>query len=290
MIRVNSKKQPSIEVSDILAANSQMFTSSFQVRWGQWGQILTADNENAAGYTFDDIHLYEVSNDIQMISIDTPVVASCGLNNAVPVKVTVRNSANTTITNIPVTFQVDGNTPVTETIASIAGNTSISYTFTATTTDLALSGSHTVKVWVDLASDIIMKMIHNSCYYIIRQLFQLSLICKILNQESVHGLQTGKKAHGNMARRFLPRSTGRQVAAKHGRQVYAGNYNDNELSYLYSPCFDITGMTNPTLSLSIALDLEDCGGSLCDGAYVEYSADGIYMVKTGNKWNRYKLV
>ena len=40
-------------------------------------------------------------------------------------------------------------------------------------------------------------------------------------------------------------------------------------------------MTVPTLSLSIALDIEDCGGSLCDAAYVEYSADGIYMVKLG---------
>jgi hypothetical protein len=61
----------------------------------------------------------------------------------------------------------------------------------------------------------------------------------------------------------------------------AGNYNDLELSYLYSPCFDISSMTNPTLSLSIALDLEDCGASLCDGAWVEYSADGIVWTKLG---------
>ena len=61
----------------------------------------------------------------------------------------------------------------------------------------------------------------------------------------------------------------------------AGNYNDLELSYLYSPCFDISGMTNPTLSFSIALDLEDCGTSLCDGAWIEYSADGITWSKLG---------
>jgi hypothetical protein len=58
-----------------------------------------------------------------------------------------------------------------------------------------------------------------------------------------------------------------------------GNYNDEELSYLYSPCYNISGMTNPTLSLSIALDLEDCGGTLCDGAYFEYS-------ENGNTWTR----
>ena len=44
-------------------------------------------------------------------------------------------------------------------------------------------------------------------------------------------------------------------------------------------------MTNPTLSFSIALDLEDCGGTFCDGAYIEYSADGITWTRLGC-WNR----
>src|SRR5437868_13086574 len=95
-------KSSSLELSDILSASGQDFSASFQVRWGQWGQILMADDLSGAGYTFDDIHLYKVTDDMQMMSIDTPVVSSCGLGNAVPVKVTVRNSANTTITNIPV--------------------------------------------------------------------------------------------------------------------------------------------------------------------------------------------
>jgi len=29
-----------------------------------------------------------------------------------------------------------------------------------------------------------------------------------------------------------------------------GNYNDNELSYLYSPCFDLSGLAHPILSFS----------------------------------------
>jgi len=41
-------------------------------------------------------------------------------------------------------------------------------------------------------------------------------------------------------------------------------------------------MTTPTLSFSVALDLEDCGsGSLCDAAYIEYSADGNTWTKLG---------
>ncbi|MES1217277.1 MAG: S8 family serine peptidase, partial [Bacteroidota bacterium] len=87
------KKSSSLELSDILTANSQNFSSSFQVRFGQFGLEMTADNLTAEGYTFDDIHLYQVADDIQMLSIDTPIVASCGLGNTVPVIVTVRNSA-----------------------------------------------------------------------------------------------------------------------------------------------------------------------------------------------------
>ena len=97
------KQSSSIELSNILAAAMpvQSFSSSFQVRWGQWGQQLTADNESGAGYTFDNIRLYKVFNDLQMISIDTPVVSSCGLGSAVPVKVTVRNSFTSAIIHNP---------------------------------------------------------------------------------------------------------------------------------------------------------------------------------------------
>jgi hypothetical protein len=41
-------------------------------------------------------------------------------------------------------------------------------------------------------------------------------------------------------------------------------------------------MANPTLSLNIALDLEDCGGILCDGVYIEYSGDGTTWNRLGN--------
>lgn len=48
-------------------------------------------------------------------------------------------------------------------------------------------------------------------------------------------------------------------------------------------------MTNPTLSFSVAMDLEDCGGSLCDGVIVQFSTDGINWQRlgassTGTNW------
>ena len=147
------KRTTSIELSRLLIDNATDFSSSFQVRWGQNGNNQAADNDGGAGYTFDDVRLYEVMNDLQMLSVDNPVGYNCGLGNAVPVKTTIRNSNNFTVTNVPVRFRVDnGPFTATETIASIAANTTLQYTFMATA-DLSVPGSHTINAVVVFLGD-----------------------------------------------------------------------------------------------------------------------------------------
>lgn len=276
------KRSASIELSDFLAnaVPVQNFSSSLQVRWGQWGQILATDNLNGAGYTFDDIRLYRVTNDIQLISIDTPVVASCGLGNTVPVQITLRNSSASVINNIPVKIQVDGGAIITENITTITGKTTVSYTFTATV-DLSAFGIHTVKVWADLASDTYRT--NDTSTVVLYNAPVIASFPYLQNFETNNGswYTGGNKTsweYGTPASLKINRAAS---GSKAWKTNLAGNYNDLEKSYLYSPCFDISAMTNPTLSLNIALDLEDCGASLCDGAWVEYSADGETWIKLG---------
>jgi hypothetical protein len=274
-------KSPSIEVSDALAANSQVFSSSFQVRWGQWGQIITADQLSGAGYTFDDIHLYLVTDDIRMISIDTPVIASCGLTTTTPVRITVRNNSNSTLTNIPVKFRADGGATVTETIASIAGNTSVSYTFTATA-DFSSIGNHTLVTWADLGTDTYRD--NDTVSLTLNNAPVVTIFPYLQNFETDNGYWYSSGTQ-NSWQYGTPASTKINRAAngtKAWKTNLVGTYNDLEQSYLYSPCFDLSGMTTPTLSFSVALDLEDCGaGTLCDAAYLEYSADGITWTRLG---------
>ena len=53
--------------------------------------------------------------------------------------------------------------------------------------------------------------------------------------------------------------------------VLKGGYNDNELSFLVSPCFDFSSVAkDPTLSFAMRADMESC----CDGSWVEWSTDG----------------
>jgi hypothetical protein len=274
------KQTSSIELSDMLANAGQNFASSFQVRWGQIGFLPAADRANAGGYTFDDIHLYKAIDDIQMLSIDTPIVSSCGLNGTTPVKISIRNSVNAAITNIPVKLRIDGGSIVTETIPIIGGNATIQYTFAATA-NLAALGSHTIEAWVKYPTD---NYDHNdSAAITIINSAVISSFPYLENFENGNGswYSAGIKNSWEYGTPVSNKINSAASGSKAWKTRLAGNYNDLEYSYLYSPCFDVSSMTNPRLSFSVALDLEDCGTSLCDGAWVEYSSDGITWNKLG---------
>ncbi|MBI5373283.1 MAG: S8 family serine peptidase [Sphingobacteriales bacterium] len=275
------KLSGSIELSDSLAAHSQVFSTSTQVRWGQWGEYLAADDLKAAGYTFDDIRLYKAVDDIQLVRIDTPYTVSCGLNTTVPVKATIRNSSNSAINNIPVTLKVDGVVIANETIASIAASSAIQYTFTATA-NLSATGNHTIEVWTALATDTYKE--NDTASSTVNNLPLISSFPYLQNFESGNGswYTGGTSSTWEYGTPVSPKINRAASGSKAWKTKIAGYYNDAEYSYLYSPCFDLSGLTNPTLSLSLSLNLEDCGAVLCDAAWVEYSADGITWTKLGS--------
>lgn len=278
------KLSSSIELSDLLAAVPvQLFTPSFQVRWGQYGQHQAADNSGAAGYTFDDIRLYKVTDDMQLISIDAPVANGCGLTNNTPVTITVRNSSNSAIPavpGVPVRYRVDGGGWTTENIPGIAANTSTPYTFAAGA-NLAAPGSHLLEVQVVFPSDTFFD--NDTLSSIIINSPVITSFPHLEDFELGNGSwYTGGKLS---TWEYGTPSSVKIIRAASGSKAWktrlVGTYNDEELSYLYSPCYDVSGMTNPTLSFSLAFDLEDCGGTLCDGAYVEYSTDGATWSRLG---------
>ena len=274
------KKTSSIEISNLLTANGQAFSPSFQVRWGQWGQIAATDKQNAGGYSFDDIRVYEVFNDMQMLSIDAPVKASCGLTNNTTITVSIRNSSNLVINNVPVKYRINNGSWVNETIASAAANTTMQYNFT-TGADLSGLNTYTIQAIVDLNNDSFLENDTTTATVINSPV--ITSFPYLQNFETGNGnwYADGKNSSWQYGTPTSPKITNAANGAKAWKTRLQGNYNDLEQSYLYSPCFDVTGMTNPTLSFSLALDLEDCGAQLCDGAWVEYSTDGVVWNKLG---------
>ncbi len=276
------KLSESIELSDSLAAYGQGFSSSVQVRWGQWGQHMTADENSRAGYSFDNVRIYRATNDVQTLRIDAPGGNECGLTANEAVTATIRNTSNTPVLNVPVILRVNGTVVATETIASIPGSTTIQYTFNPGSANLSAIGDHRIDVWVDLATDSYAE--NDTASVMVKHLPLVNSFPYLQNFEAGQGswyAADGVFNSWEYGTPNSPRIKGAASGSKAWKTNLIGYYNNQETGYLYSPCFNLSGMTNPTLSFSLALDLEDCGvAGLCDGAWVEYSTDG------GNSWTK----
>ncbi len=272
------QRTKSIEIADLLAAAGQDFSSSFQVRWGQYGQLPATDRFLAGGFTVDDIRIYEVFNDLQLKAIDEPAITSCGLTNTSVVKVSVYNSANSALTNVPVKYRINNGAWVSETIPSVPAKNAVQYAFT-TTADLSAFEAYTVQAVVDFAGDSFRD--NDTLSVVVRNLPVVSSFPYLQDFEAGDGywFTVGKRSSWEYGTPASNRISGAASGSKAWKTRLQGHYNDEEFSYLYSPCFNIAGMTKPTLSFSLALDIEDCGATICDAAWVEYSADGL-------TWNR----
>lgn len=280
------KLSSSIQVSDLLnnAVPAQNFSTSFQVRWGQYGQYIASDNSGYAGYSFDDIKLYTATDDMQLLSIDTPIVNSCNLGASVPVKITVRNNSEAALANVPVQYSINGGAPVVETITtSIPANSNYQYTF-ATAANLSANGTYLLAVRVAQTTDsydvndTLSRTVTNTALITVTNSSPYLEQFEAGNGNWYTGGKNSSWEYGTPATYKLTRAANGTKAWKTGIQ---GKYKDAEFSYLYSPCFDISGVTSPALSMSLSLDMEDCGANFCDGAYLEYSKDGISWLRLG---------
>lgn len=230
--------------------------------------MITADYATGAGYSFDDIEIYTVVNDIQMVALVAPTVESCGLGDQEPVMIKVRNSSAKAVNDIPVVFRLANGTQVTEIIPSIPKRTTIDYTFNAKA-NLSTFGQQEVKVWAALPTDGYHENDTVSTW--------ISNAPVISNFPYIEDFEKGDgywlpKGINSSWQYGTPVSAVLNTAAS-GTKIWktnlSGGHHDREESYLYSPCFTVSGLNNPTLSFSVALDLEVCDPNPCDYVYLE---------------------
>ncbi|MET7254917.1 S8 family serine peptidase [Dyadobacter fermentans] len=277
-----------LEISALLSANAKNFSSSFQVRWGQWGKMITSDYSNGAGYSFDDIRIVSVIDDIQMLALLAPPTESCGLSNAETIAIRIRNSSARDISNLPIALSLPNGTILRDTIASLAKRTTIDFTF-GPKADLSAIGALNLKAWSELATDSFRD--NDTLAVKVFNAPVLSSFPYLENFENGDGFWSAKGTNSSW-KWGTPTSSGLNKAAS-GTKVWktnlAGGYNDKEESYLYSPCFNVSSLTSPTLSFSAAIDLEVCEPTPCDYVYIEYSGNGgpwtrLGAVGQGTNW------
>lgn len=271
----------SISLSDIMLNTGDNFSTSTQIQFGQNDTSLIAALREGNGLTLDNIKLYTVQNDVQLLSIESPEPFSCGISGPLPLKVKVRNGVNQAQDNVQINYRLDAGAVVTETIASIAGKETIDFTF-ATQLDLTEPGSHKVDVWLTANGDSYNKN-DSILNYVIRNQPLISSFPYSEDFEANDGYwyTDGIRSSWQYGTPAAPKITTAASGQKAWVTNLTGNYNDDELSYLYSPCLDMSALKEPYFSFKLALDIENCGEILCDAAYVDYTTDGEIWERLG---------
>ncbi len=276
-------KHGSINVNDILGAAlpTQSVSASFQVKFGEQGNtsanVPDPELDQDDGYTFDDVSFAEALNDVAITSVVAPAVTGCGLTGVQPVSITIKNYSSTPFINVPVYYSINGGTPVSEMIPFIGPNSTQVFTFFNSAT-LSSNTDYSFNFWLNALFDnystndsILNYSLHTSPV--------ISTYPYLEGFESSDGSWYQKGSHsswqwGTPAKTIINK-------AANGTKAWVtslnGNYSNNELSYLYSPCFDLHTLAQPVLSFSHIFAVED--GCPCDYTWIEYSADG------GITWN-----
>ena len=277
-------KHALINVNDILgpAVPAQNITTSFQIKFGQQGNtsanVANAELDQDDGYTFDDVTLSEAINDVGITQVIAPAVSGCNMIGNIPVSVQIKNYSAVNFTNVPVSYSINGGPPVTELIPVIAPNVSLVYTFT-TPANLVSNTDYSFDFWVKAPTDNYSSN-DSTLGYAFHTSPVISTFPYLEGFETNSGNWYTKGSNSSWAWGTPAKATINKAA--NGTKAWVtgltGNYKNNELSYLYSPCFDLSGLTQPVLSFSHIFQIED--GCPCDYNWVEYSTNG------GVTWNK----
>ena len=276
-------KHAVININDVLdtVLPAQPISSSFQIKIGEQGN--TSANvpypylDQDDGYTLDDVSIKEAANDIGILNIISPSITGCGNFGSQPVSLNIKNYSSTTFTNVPVYYTLNGGAPVMETIATLPPGIT-PHTF-AVPVNLLINTDNSFNFWVNEPSDT-----YNHNDSILNYAFHTSPVVNTFPYlegfESTDGSWYARGSNsswqwGTPAKTIINKAAN---GTKAWVTSLTGNYKNNELSYLYSPCFNLSGLTQPVLSFSHIFKLED--GVPSDYNWIEYSDNG------GVTWNR----
>ncbi len=213
------------------------------------------------------------------VQLETPL-SSCSHSSTETVKAWIKNFGSTARTNIPVAYRINVGTIIRDTVrVSINPGDSVLFTFTQTA-NLAAPLDYYFDVFTNYRGD---SLPANDTLkqFLVATTPANSILPYYTGFEGTNaGWYTGGQ---NTSFKWGVIFSGIIDSAANGLNAWktnlTGPHNNNEKSYLYSPCFNLSSVTSdPTLNFNLAFQLETAN----DKAWVEYSSDaGATWTKLG---------
>jgi archaellum component FlaF (FlaF/FlaG flagellin family) len=243
------------------------------------------------GMGVDDVLVSTSFTDLSVADINVQG-GSCASSNRT-ITATLQNTGATTIaaSDYEVGYRIDGSNMVTEQGSSeIAPGETVTHTF-STTADLSSSGTRTLEAFVNFSADE-----DSSNNSVMKDMTFVPIVnfmdggdgyTEGFEQDNGGWSSMGENSsweHGMPDATFIP-------SAASGSQAWVtnltGEYNTSELSYLVSPCLDMSALSNdPTLAFQHIFKTE----SGFDEGWLEISTDGgdnwdkLGTSETGSNW------
>lgn len=266
----------SLEISDVLKRNGKNFSTSFQVRWEQ-GFRLPAQTD---GSTIDDIRLYTTTSDLEVAAVGGQAIPSCDAGGFQEYNVLIKNNGTEDCYRIPFDALVDGELVHQGYVPVVRAGADTLFTFSFSSTK-HLGTDRNIKVAIRKTFD---GNAGNDFSETLAKAAQV--ISRFPYLEDFENGQGGwYLTESNPRWTFGRPNTSKVTEAASGNNAWTTNLGgargSEVVSYLYSPCFTLNGMAQPSLSFSASIDLAVCEGGACDVAYVEYNVSGSTWMRLG---------
>jgi len=264
----------------------------FRVNFGSDGSVIQD------GIAFDNFIIRDKpAADLAVIALVDPV-DGCELSSSETVTITIENEGTAPQSGFPVRYRVNGGAVITETFAATIPALSVAtYTF-ATPANLSAIGPYSIETWTALAGD--ESTFNDTITTSVTNVPVISTFPYSEDFESpTHGWTTG----GTASSWELGLPVGPVIVAvpETGSNSWVTNldgaYNNNERSFIISPCYDFSSMSNPAVALDIWWEVESgffFGPT--DGAILQYTVDGgLSWARVGNfgepiNWYNYSSI
>lgn len=252
-----------------------------EIRIGLMATEGIVDDLEDYDFHVDDIEIRSLpDNDLAVNGISSPISGCTGSTPVLTAQ--IANVGILPQSNFPVCYQINSEAPVCTTITSVLNsNQTLSLSFPSASPTLSSPGNYTIRVYTNLANDAIRASDTIKNY----QYQNIPLINSFPYFQSFEANNGGWIPGGTLSSWELGTPAKSVIAgAAHGTKAYTtgglGNapYNNNEKSFVLSPCMDFTNLPNPVFEMRAWWHSE----SDADGACLQASTnDGSTWTTVG---------